>query len=327
MYSNIVYSYNEIKIQLPWYPSIEYVHFYVCDNYKIFEKNGIKINLKYYTPGIDVVKEVLSNNADIGLQDSIPIIQSISNGDKIISFFNFYQETPLALVSLKEKNVRVISDLIGKTLVTHKGYEFYFDYLIKKYPYLSDKVKFKYISNPNILIKDAIQSGLGDVGTVFEMVQAPLFRIDNNDINVIRYHDLGFDIVSHLLFSRRDYAKTNRDLIKKLLKSIITCHKIITSNPNNVVNILSKKYIPLSLFKEHKFNNIYNYKEYLLSSLKIFIHYTQLNDRYFLGIINTNQIKTLASDINKYGLIKNDLSSLDEMIDNSIIRELYESKI
>ena len=102
-----------VTLGLTYVPNIQFAPFYVADKKGYFAAQGIKI---VYDWGfeLDGIKLVGANQADFALLGGDQVIQARSQDIPLVYVANWYYGYPIAIFSLKDKNITTPKDLVGK---------------------------------------------------------------------------------------------------------------------------------------------------------------------------------------------------------------------
>lgn len=104
---------QDVNMVIGFIPHVQFAPLYVGMEEKIFEKHGINLNIEYGF-GIDAFSLILAGKVDCTLSDSDQLIVAREKGLPLKSFFQYYQDYPVSIVTLgKGKSP---SDLAGKKI-------------------------------------------------------------------------------------------------------------------------------------------------------------------------------------------------------------------
>lgn len=99
-------------------PSSEYVYFLVADKKGYYKEAGISFSQHAGSGSANTVKIVGTGQYPVGLADAGIILPGKERGEPIQAVMGFYNTTPSSVISLKEKNITSLKDLVGKTLAS-----------------------------------------------------------------------------------------------------------------------------------------------------------------------------------------------------------------
>lgn len=90
-----------VTIQLKWVQQAQFMGYYAAKELGIYEDYGLDVTI---VPGgsTDVIDEVDSGRADFGVTWVSTAISAIANGANVISVAQYYQDSGMTLLSLKD---------------------------------------------------------------------------------------------------------------------------------------------------------------------------------------------------------------------------------
>jgi PAS domain S-box-containing protein len=107
---------DTLRVQLKWWHQFQFAGYYAAELKGYYQQEGLNVKLIPGDPQHAPVPEVLSGRADFGITGS-DLVVNYANGDPLIALGAIFQHSPYTILSLKEKNIQVPSDLIGKKLM------------------------------------------------------------------------------------------------------------------------------------------------------------------------------------------------------------------
>lgn len=307
------------RVQLPWYPNIEYVSFYYGHVAGYFADEGIRLDLPQWKLGINAVDEVAQRRADIGVDDGVNFLMAVDRGEELVAICAFMQETPQCLVSLRHK-LDSINDLAGKKVATVKGCEYLVDYFRLKFPQLKDTVRVQLLDD-NVA---ALQNGDIDVSFFFETAQVPLLRLRGYRPNVLRYRDIGYDVYSHVIFVRKDFYRKNQLALQKFLKALHLSIGKTFENPKRTVDFFAET-IKYTEFVQGPFKNNEEYKLYQEACFKLLHYYMTKGVGENYGLMNRHRWRSMIKTLRGLNLLKNEIKE-DDVFMTELLNGLYETR-
>ncbi len=104
---------TQVTVVMGYVPNVQFAPWYVADKNGYFTQAGIQVKYNWGFE-IDGAKLVGANQADFALLGGDQVILARSQGIPLVYVANYYSRFPCTVVSLKEKNIKTPSDLIGK---------------------------------------------------------------------------------------------------------------------------------------------------------------------------------------------------------------------
>lgn len=101
---------TEVGVQFSWSNSIEFVGFYEAERQSYYTEENLSVALNnggYDAEGnyIDPVARVVDGDSDFGIAGADVILTARAAGQPLIGIATIYQRSPVALISLAEKDI------------------------------------------------------------------------------------------------------------------------------------------------------------------------------------------------------------------------------
>ncbi|MDX2076480.1 MAG: ABC transporter substrate-binding protein [bacterium] len=116
---------DTISFQLSWIHEYSAASFYMAVENGHFAAQNLNVSIAVGGFGadgyIEPIAQVLSGESDFGTASSTGLIQAQAEGKKVVGIATILQRSPLALMSLKDSNIVVPTDLVGKTIMVSDG--------------------------------------------------------------------------------------------------------------------------------------------------------------------------------------------------------------
>lgn len=297
---------QRIRIQLPWYISVEWAGIIMAKEKGFDKKLGIDLQIVEYASGIDPVKSVTSGRADMGLIDAPSIILNRARGEDIVAIWAQMQTSPLGICTLKENNIAGIMDLKGKRFGTQKEYEYLLDIILAKSGVSKKDINVVYITGDPVL---PLENHDVDAVGCFDTYQAPILRIRGNHPLVIRASDVGLDFYEQVIFVRgTDLMKDA--LFRKTLKAITDGWVYALNNINETVGIIVTKYRPFNP-KERLLDTKGKYIAHQKASLKLTHWYMTKGVGAKIGLMRRSRWLQSIDLLRSVGMINQDIRPED----------------
>jgi NitT/TauT family transport system substrate-binding protein len=104
---------TEVTVVMGYIPNVQFAPWYVAEKKGYFTAAGIKVKYNWGFE-VDGIKLVGANQADFALLGGDQVIQARSQNIPIVYVANYFNAFPIAIFSLKEKNIVTPKDLVGK---------------------------------------------------------------------------------------------------------------------------------------------------------------------------------------------------------------------
>jgi len=104
-----------VKLQLKWFPQSQFAGYFAAKENGYYKDEGLDVS---FLPAGDAnpVKAVLGGAADFGTTWITDFLVNREKGAPIVHIAQMFQKSGFTLVSLKEKNIKTVADLKGKTV-------------------------------------------------------------------------------------------------------------------------------------------------------------------------------------------------------------------
>jgi len=207
---------SNVSLRLKWINQAQFAGFFVANNKGFYQENNLTVNIEPGGPNISPIQMVVSGANDFGIVGSDQIILARSKGIPVVAIGVIYKQTPISLVSLKEKNIVKPEDIIGKKVAVVYGNDevFYRIFLSKQNIDKSKLTEVPQISDVSQLLTNQV-----DVKMVYEMNDPILLKIQGKETNIIRLRDYGVNFYGDTLFTTEDMIKNHPDIVKKFVKA------------------------------------------------------------------------------------------------------------
>ncbi len=250
---------KHIKVQLNWLYQFEFAGYIVAKEKGFYKEKGLKVDLIEYNPNINVINQVLSKKADFGVEE-IDVFKEYLLGKPLVGLAAIYQDSPHALMSIKEYNKTKLSDL--KKIALKYGDQIPVDFVLM---FLSEHVDFDKLQlyKVSFNVDDLIKRKF-DAITVF--ISNEPYRLRKKGFTPVIFSpkDYGFHFYSGILFTSKDFAKTNPQVVDDFLDATLKGWEWAFNHIDETVDLIYKKYNSL-----HKTKDELKYEALVLKKLAL----------------------------------------------------------
>jgi ABC-type nitrate/sulfonate/bicarbonate transport system substrate-binding protein len=191
----------------------------MADSKGYYAGEGLDVTLKELgekTP----IEQVVAGEADFGLTSADTLLRGRADGAPVVAIATLYQRSPVAFISLAEKNITTPQDLIGKNVVVHfEGVTgIVYEAMLK-----TQGIELSQINNmPRTdFSNEPLLSGQADVLDAFITNQPVQLAQEGHEINAILPSDYGVDIYANVIFTTEDMIANKPDLVEHFLRATI----------------------------------------------------------------------------------------------------------
>ncbi len=175
---------TEVSVVMGYIPHVQFAPWYVAEKKGYFTAAGIKVKYSYGFE-VDGVKLVGANQADFALVGGDQVLQARAQNIPLVYVANWYNAFPIAIFSLKEKNIKAPNDLIGKRVglpgffgATYTGWRaLLFEAQIKESDVKTQDVGFNQVA--------ALAQGTVDAAAGYSNNEPVQLKLAGKDLNVI----------------------------------------------------------------------------------------------------------------------------------------------
>ncbi|MBI2371301.1 MAG: ABC transporter substrate-binding protein [Deltaproteobacteria bacterium] len=228
---------TKVKFALPWIPSGHMAFFFAAQQLGYWKKRGLEVQLDRGYGSGEVCKAVGLEQYDYGLPDVAVMITSAAKGLDLTSIAMVQHISPIALFSLKGRNIRTPKDLEGKTIGTSpQSVDFQlWPAFVEATKIDAAKVRFSFI-NPGVHIP-ALLDGRIDLLGSFYPTTAPVLWSQHVEFNVMLYAAYGLQMYSGAIITLRKRAREKPEECAALVQGAMEGLAYSYLNPEQTVEI------------------------------------------------------------------------------------------
>ncbi len=255
-------SLKPLSFQLSWIKSIQYGGYFGAIDQGFYKKRGIEATFNSGGPNVDPIANVASGRSGIGDRPIGPIIIAKEKGIPIKVIATVFQKSPYSIISLAEKPIKTVKDLVGKTIaVATSGRPLMLNLL--RDAGIDPKSVNMVPSSPD---PSALVSGQIDAYNGYSTNQGVMLQTRGVKIHVLNVHDLGLPETVGTIYGREDYLAANRDLVVSFLKASIEGWKWALDNPEPTAKFMVEKYGNPGLDYKAQLTEVKESKPYIASA-------------------------------------------------------------
>jgi NitT/TauT family transport system substrate-binding protein len=215
---------EEVNYRLKWLFNISVVGDLWADSQGIFEKNGLKVNVKPGGPEKDAIKELEIGHAQFGVASADQVIRAVSKGSPIVVLAQLFQINPLHWIYRPDRTpLKTPQDLAGKTIgITYGGNdEAIMRALLAKYNIKEEEVTLfsvRYDYTP-------FYKGDVDFWPLYRNAQAPIIgeklRKAGEVFDLMSPSKLGIQFVANSVVTTQKMLKERPETVKRFMKALL----------------------------------------------------------------------------------------------------------
>ena len=199
------FSQEKITLQLKWLHQFQFAGYYAAKEKGFYDELGLDVEIKERNIDIDNVQQVINNEAEYGIADSILFLYKAKN-EPIVIVTPIFQHSASVLISLKNSEINSPNDLNNKDVLFYEkdldGFTILgmLKELDVKPNFIRERKYDDYLKlmNNEVLAMPAYLSN-----------ELYYFKEKNIDVNIINPMHYGFDLYGDMLFTSKNEAINN----------------------------------------------------------------------------------------------------------------------
>lgn len=240
---------SDVTLMLDWTISGTHAPFFIPLDKNYYKAAGLNVRIDRGTGAANTAANVASGVYDFGWADVATMIgfNAQNPGKELTLVYISFQDSPLAIVSLKKTGIHKLKDLENKIIGDQPGSASgaVIDVLTKAGTPDEIKITRKFtapqLREPMLIRGDMDAIMAFDVSSVMTLVD---LGVPKDQIAVLKYSDIGFDVYGTGLWVRRDFLQKNPKTIAAMVQAINKGTKEAIADPRAAA-MLMKKYNPL----------------------------------------------------------------------------------
>ena len=296
LFFSFLFSNSDINLKLKWKHQFQFAGFYMALEKGYYDTDELNVSFDELS-NENPVDDVIQNDLTFGIGDSTLVYEKLA-GKPIVSLAAIFQESPLALITLRENGINSPLDLKEKTIEISSFFE-------KKLPlyvflksfgvnYREKEVTF---GVEDLINKktDAISGYIVD--KPYELAKR------GYESTILHPKDFGYDFYGDILYTSEATLKKYPKKVDAFVKASILGWKYAFSNIDETVDVILKKYNTQNKSRDELIYEAKALKE-LAGNLNKF------------GELDLNKIKNIASIFSVLLPNKYDFTVLDTFVLN-----------
>lgn len=227
---------TEVRILLDWIISATHAPFFLAEQRGYFAKEGIKVRIDGGKGSTYAAVNTASGVYQFGWGDLPSMIKfnAQNPASPLIVVYESFDETPLAIVSVKNRGIITPKDLDGKRIAGAPGTAGFdvMDILLKASG--AENVKIKWLPVAGELYAPLLAKGDSDGSSGFTISQAPVLLsvgIKREDITMLKFANFGADLYGPAFFTTKKFAEENPKTVRAVVKALNRATVEVLENP------------------------------------------------------------------------------------------------
>lgn len=224
---------TEVTILSNWFAQPEVGGYFQADAENLAGPDNVKITMKQGGPGIQTVPQVAAGEAQFGISHTDEIMVAIAAGLPLVAVSSAFAKDIQCLAYHKDTGIKDFPDLAGHKVSRVPSP--YWDYIVAHYK-LEGKV-------------DPINIGsLANFQNDHDIVQQcfitsepyTIKEMGMDDVGYLKISDSGYTPYRNLLFTTKEYADKNPDVVKAVAKAVSTGWEHYLADPTKGNELIMK---------------------------------------------------------------------------------------
>ena len=230
---------KKVSIQLNWKHQFEFAGFYMAKEKGFYKKMGLDVQIKEFSEGINIAKEVTSGKSTFGV-DYPTLILDRARGQNVVLLAAILQSSPHVLVSLKSSGIKSVKDFRNKKIMIGENAANTASFIamfLANNIYFKDMIKVKESFNINDLINHKT-----DIYSCY--ISDEIFTLKEKKVayNIWDPKDYGFDFYDELLFTSQKELKNHPNIVRNFRRATIKGWEYAFSHISETMDIILKRY-------------------------------------------------------------------------------------
>ena len=280
-----MYSQEKVTLQLKWYHQFQFAGYYTAKEKGFYKDLGLDVEIKQRDVTINNVEQVISNEAQYGIADSILLLYK-ARKEPVVIVSPILQHSPSIVFSLKNSGLNSPYKLDNKDMIFYSNDTDGFSILamLKKLEIKPSLIRNREKNDYLKVLNQEVDLYSGYISN-----EPFYFKERNIDINIINPMNYGFDLYGDMLFTNKNEATNHPDRVKRFKEASLKGWKYALDNKEEIIQLIHSKYNQNKSIEHLKFEA--NAIDSLISK-----------DTIPLGTIDEGRFKYISALYKEYGL-------------------------
>jgi two-component sensor histidine kinase/ABC-type nitrate/sulfonate/bicarbonate transport system substrate-binding protein len=227
---------DKVRLQLKWQHQFQFAGYYAAKANGYYQAAGLDVEIIPCQPGDDHVQNVLQGQAEFGV-GATDLLLLREKGAPLVVLAVIFQHSPLALMTLKSKELQSIHDLAGRKLMIEPGSSELYAYLNKE-GISADK----FTLLPHDFSAEKLLAGKVDAMSAY--VTDEPFEVSKAGQEYMLYSPraVGIDFYGDNLFTSMNQLKLKPERVKAFLKASLQGWEYAMQHQEELVQLIYSQY-------------------------------------------------------------------------------------
>lgn len=240
---------EKVVLQLKWLHQFQFAGYYAALEKGFYAEEGIDVEIRERNPAINNIDQVLGNEAQYGVADSVLFLYAAKNSPlKIIA--PIFQHSPNVLITLKSSGLDSPYKLQGKRLVFYKKDTDGFGILgmLRSLDIKPQIHRVRTGEDHRLLL-----SGDADAYASYLTNEPFDFKAQGRELNIINPANYGFDLYGDILFTNATEAAEHPKRVEAFKRASLKGWQYALKNKEEIIALIKKKYNPAKSLEHLRF--------------------------------------------------------------------------
>lgn len=299
-----------LAVQLDWKPTAQFAGILVAQQRGYYAAEGLAVTVLpddgSGPPSVDTVARHAGDAAGwVGVTEADQLLAADAKGARLVAFATMMQNSPFALLTLKDSGLTTIKSLRGKAIGLHDDGQKALDVLLQfngmtRADVTAVQVPYEFTS---------LLSGKVGAMQGYTNDEAVRLRMEEHPVNVIPMSANGYVAYAEVLFAPSEFAKAHVAELERFVRATGRGWSYAQAHPDETARMIVAKYAADSSVAEQRAS--------LDATLKLL--YTE-SPRF--GMMQDATWRRSAAMFERYKLVQGELN-LKDVVDDAVLQRLY----
>jgi NitT/TauT family transport system substrate-binding protein len=226
---------TEVSVVMGYIPNVQFAPWYVAEKKGYFASAGIRIKYNYGFE-VDGAKLVGAGQSEFAMLGGDQVIQARVQNVPLVYVASYYNAFPIAVFSLKEKNIKTPADLVGKRVglpgffgATYTGWRaLLYGAGIKETDVKTQEIGFNQVA--------ALTQGIVDAAAGYSNNEPVQLRLAGKELNVIEVSNYSKLVGAGLVTSEK-MISDKPQIVQQTVSALMRGVQDTINNPEEALNI------------------------------------------------------------------------------------------